>query len=169
MKVIFNILLIVAALGAAYFSQVQSKKFEDRQALRLETVKKHDQLVATNSATEKDLKTQRDVLTTSRNDRAFAATGPIGGSPIDGPVAIAALERLRRAVERESFARAGAGAGGGAASGAEASAATTADLREVLSALRGGVDRGVRLRAALAPASVLARWFAVGARLTGQG
>ena len=110
-------------------------------------------------------------LTTSRDDRAFAATGPIGGSPIDGPVAIAALERLRRAVERESFARAGAGAasGGRAASGAEASAATTADLREVLSALRGGVDRGVRLRAALAPASVLARWFAVGARLTGQG
>jgi len=104
-------------------------------------------------------------LSSSRNDREFAATGPIGGSPIDQPEAVAALERLRSAVEHESFAR----AGDGRASGAEAAGATTADLREVLAALRGGVDRGVRLRAALAPASILARWFAVGVRWTGQG
>ena len=109
-------------------------------------------------------------LSSSRNDRVFAATGPIGGSPIDEPAAVAALGRLLSTVEHESFARAGGGGSSGVgASGAVSTGGTTADLRAVLAALRGGVDRRVRLRAALAPASVLARWFAVGARWTGQG
>jgi hypothetical protein len=43
------------------------------------------------------------------------------------------------------------------------------DLHTVIMALRSGVDRRVRLRAALLPASVLARWFAVGSRWRGQG
>lgn len=72
MKVLFNSLLIVAAIGAAYFSQVQSKKFEDKQALRLETVGKRDQLTATNSVTETDLTTQRGVLATSREELELA-------------------------------------------------------------------------------------------------
>ncbi|GAB3605766.1 DUF3488 and transglutaminase-like domain-containing protein [Conyzicola nivalis] len=104
-------------------------------------------------------------LTVGRESREFGATGPIGGSPVSDPQAVAALERLRAAVELESFAR----AGGGCAARADSASATAADLHVVLLALRAGVDRRVRLRAALAPASVLARWFAVGARWRNQG
>lgn len=104
-------------------------------------------------------------LTVDRNDPVFGATGPIGGSPISDPVAVAALGRLRTAVEHESFAR----AGGDSRPVDVRARATTADLRTVLAALRGGVERRVRLRAALAPASVLARWFAVGVRWRSQG
>ena len=116
-------------------------------------------------------------LAVDRDAREFGATGPIGGSPISAPEAVAALERLRSAVELESFARAGGGgAGGGREGGASGSGAgpttatvSAADLHTVLLALRSGVDRRVRLRAALLPASVLARWFAVGSRWRGQG
>ena len=104
-------------------------------------------------------------LAVDRDAREFAATGPVGGSPITGEPAVAALQRLRAAVELESFAR----AGGGARASTATAAATASDLHTVLVALRSGVDRKVRLRAALLPASVLARWFAVGARWRGQG
>lgn len=105
-----------------------------------------------------------DRLTVDRDTREFGATGPVGGSPVSDPAAVAALERLRAAVELESFAR----SGGERAARAESASATAADLHAVLLALRAGVDRRVRLRAALAPASVLARWFAVGARWRNQ-
>jgi len=107
-------------------------------------------------------------LSVDRDAREFGATGPIGGSPISTADAVAALERLRRAVELESFARAGGGAGATPGAGTSA-AVSAADLHAVLHALRAGVDRRVRLRAALLPASVLARWFAVGARWRNQG
>ncbi|GAB2450356.1 transglutaminase-like putative cysteine protease [Conyzicola lurida] len=99
-------------------------------------------------------------LAASRDDPAFAATGPIGGSPVEDPAALAVLERLREAVERESYAR----AGGGAATVRAEEPVTVAEVRGVLDALRDGVGRGVRVRAALAPTSILASWFAVGAR-----
>jgi len=111
-----------------------------------------------------------DRLTIDPDAREFGESGPIGGAPIGDPVAVAALERLRSAVEAESFARSGGAASGGAVSiRADAASATAADLHTVLLALRAGVDRRVRVRAALAPASVLARWFAVGARWRNQG
>jgi hypothetical protein len=75
MKVIFNILLIVAALGAAYFSQIQSKKFEDQQAKRQDLVKKQTQVAATNASTEKDLKARREALTASRGELELAEAG----------------------------------------------------------------------------------------------
>ena len=106
-----------------------------------------------------------DRLTIDPSAREFGESGPIGGAPIGDAAAVSALERLRSAVESESFAR----SGGGASVRADAAAATAADLHTVLLALRGGVDRRVRVRAALAPASVLARWFAVGARWRNQG
>jgi len=111
-----------------------------------------------------------DRLTVDRNDPVFFATGPIGGAPITDPAAAAALGRLRDAVERESFARTGVARPGGAdpGGGAQRPAAATDDLHAVVAALRGGVERGVRVRAALAPASVLARWFAVGVRWRNQ-
>ena len=102
-------------------------------------------------------------LTADRDAKEFGATGPIGGSPVSDPVAVAALERLRSAIERQAFARTG-----GEFGSAEV-AVTPADLRAVLLELRAGVDRRVRIRAALAPASVLLRWFAIGARWRNQG
>jgi hypothetical protein len=108
-------------------------------------------------------------LAVDRDAREFGATGPIGGSPISAPEAVAALERLRSAVELESFARAGGGRAGGDSAGPTTATVSAADLHTVLLALRSGVDRRVRLRAALLPASVLARWFAVGSRWRGQG
>lgn len=106
-----------------------------------------------------------DRLTVDRDDPMFGATGPIGGSPVSDPAAVAALARLRSAVERESFARSGGGSrpGPGGADPRD-DAASVDDLRLVLDALRGGVGRRARLRAGVAPTSVLARWFAVGVR-----
>ena len=97
-------------------------------------------------------------LTIDADADEFGTTGPIGGSPVSDPVAVAALERLRSAIETQSFARAGGD------SHAPAVAVTPADLHSVLREMRSGVDWRVRLRAALAPASVLLRWFAIGAR-----
>jgi transglutaminase-like putative cysteine protease len=104
-------------------------------------------------------------LTADRDTRQFGALGPAGDAPVSDPAAVAALERLRAAVELESFAR----SGGGRSQRADTASATAAELHSVLLALRAGVDRRVRLRAALAPASVLAAWFAVGARWRNQG
>jgi transglutaminase-like putative cysteine protease len=102
-------------------------------------------------------------LTTSGT--VFTATGPIGGLPVTDADAVAALERLRAAVELESFARVGGAAPGGRPRGA---GGDPRDVHLVVDALRAGVSRGVRVRAALAPASVLVRWFAVGARRRSQ-
>jgi transglutaminase-like putative cysteine protease len=107
-------------------------------------------------------------LAVDRDAREFVATGPIGGAPITAPEAVAALHRLRSAVELESFARAGGGRTPSAGEAATPSVSAD-DLHTVIMALRSGVDRRVRLRAALLPASVLARWFAVGSRWRGQG
>ena len=101
-----------------------------------------------------------DRLTVDRDDPVFGSSGPIGGSPVSDAGALASLARLRAAVERESFAR----VGGESRPGSPAPEAGVDDLHRVLDALRAGVGRGVRLRAAAAPASVLARWFAVGVR-----
>jgi hypothetical protein len=96
----------------------------------------------------------------------FSESGPIGGRPLTDLEAVAALDRLRAAVELESFARAGAGSAGGPQSDPARGWVGTAgrDARLVVAALRDGVSRGVRVRAALAPASILVRWFTLGAR-----
>jgi transglutaminase-like putative cysteine protease len=91
----------------------------------------------------------------------FTATGPIGGLPLTDPDAVAALERLRVAVELESFA---AASGRPGAASAAPGGARPDDVRVVVAALRRGVERGPRVRAALAPTSVLVGWFAIGTR-----
>jgi hypothetical protein len=95
-------------------------------------------------------------LTLPADSDSFSESAPIGGTAIGNPEVVAALERLRAAVERESFAS--AGARGSAVS--EHEAVTPHDVHAVLRALRGGVDGRVRARAALAPTSVLISWFA---------
>jgi transglutaminase-like putative cysteine protease len=90
----------------------------------------------------------------------FTATGPIGGLPLTDPAAMAALERLRVAVELESF----AAVGRPGATSAGPSGVRPDDVRLVIAALRHGVERGTRVRAALAPTSVLVGWFGVGSR-----
>jgi hypothetical protein len=99
-----------------------------------------------------------DRLAVDRGSALFARTGPVNGSPITAAAALASLERLRRTVERQSFARVGGGVPLEDESGANAN-----DALAVVRALRDGVPRRVRVRAALAPASILSRWFSVGA------
>lgn len=100
-----------------------------------------------------------DRLTCDAASPEFAATGPIGGMPVTGEAATAALARLRVAVERESF----------AGSGSAAATSATPDVRIVRAALRSGVDWRIRVRADLVPASILSRWFEVGARWRRSG
>ncbi|MCU1425857.1 MAG: transglutaminase protein [Microbacteriaceae bacterium] len=92
-------------------------------------------------------------LTTDRNDRVFADSGPVGGSPVTDSGAVAALGRLRQGLERETFADARA-----------VDKTAPHDVHTVLRALRRGVGAGARIRAAMVPTSVLARWFAGGTR-----
>jgi transglutaminase-like putative cysteine protease len=92
-------------------------------------------------------------LTAARGGSLLLESAPIGGSPVTEQEAVAALDRLRHGLERETF------AGGNAA-------VQTAprDVHTVLRALRHGVGAGARTRAAIVPTSVLARWFAGGTR-----
>lgn len=73
----------------------------------------------------------------------------IGGAQRD------ALDRMRGAVERESYSYASAGAPGGGP--LIRSASLAADLRTITADLRAAADRRRRLRAALIPASTIAR------------
>jgi len=90
------------------------------------------------------------------DEEVFAASGPVGGTPIADAAVVEALTRLRAAVEQESF----AGAGVRSTAPSQQTAVTEHDVHEVLRALRRGVSRPVRARAALAPTSVLTSWFA---------
>jgi hypothetical protein len=72
-----------------------------------------------------------------------------------GGVDRGALDRMRAAVEHESYAYAsGAGSGGGLGT---VSTSLAADVRRVIGDLSAAADRGRRMRAALIPSSILVR------------
>jgi transglutaminase-like putative cysteine protease len=104
-----------------------------------------------------DAETPREFVARLTGDEdVFADAGPIGGSPIGDPQVVEALNRLRTAVEQESF----AGVGAGSSAPRQSTAVTEHDVHEVLRALRRGVSGRARARAAFAPTSVLVSWFA---------
>ncbi|RYD29511.1 MAG: hypothetical protein EOP87_18220, partial [Verrucomicrobiaceae bacterium] len=62
MKVVFNVLLIVAAGGAAYFSFAQSQKFAEQQSIRIEKKAEEEKVRAEAAATEKERDNERGAL-----------------------------------------------------------------------------------------------------------
>ncbi len=71
MKVVLHIVLIAIAGAAAFFSMQESKKFQDQQAIRLETKKNDASVTANAEATEKNLKDERAALAKSREELAL--------------------------------------------------------------------------------------------------
>ncbi len=72
MKVIFNILLIAAAGGAAFFSFAQSKKFEVQKTATTELAADNAKVTADVSATEKEKKDDLEILKAARDEKELA-------------------------------------------------------------------------------------------------
>jgi len=69
MKVVFNVLLIVAAGAAAFFSFSQSQKFADQQTTRLEKKAEEEKVRAEAGATEKERDNERTALNDANKQR----------------------------------------------------------------------------------------------------
>ena len=69
MKAILYIVAILVIGGAAFFSLNHSKKFEELQKLRLETIRTHKKTATDAYVKEKELKTAEDDLTASKAKR----------------------------------------------------------------------------------------------------
>lgn len=89
MKVVFNVLLILAAGGAAYFSFTQSQKFADQQSSRLETKSKEEGVRAEATATEKERDNERSALNDANKKRE------------DANSALAALKASESSIKRD--------------------------------------------------------------------
>lgn len=69
MKVVTNVLLILAAGAAAFFSFAQSQKFADQQNIRLEKKAEEEKVRAEATATEKERDNERAALTAATKQR----------------------------------------------------------------------------------------------------
>ena len=69
MKAILYIVAILVLGGAAYFTLEHSRKFEELQTTRLETIKTNKQVSANADVKEKELKDEKAVLATSEQKR----------------------------------------------------------------------------------------------------
>ncbi len=69
MKAILYVVAILAIGGAAFFTLEHTKKFEELQATRLQTIKTNKDVTANADATESDLKKESAVLATAEQRR----------------------------------------------------------------------------------------------------